>query len=298
MALTRSERGYTSALASVIIWALVPVGTRFFVQRVDPYLFNVIRFAASGVAALPLCLLAKPWRWPASDQLLLLLCAVFAVPGYNIPVALGARTVPAGELGVLIATEPVIITALTLILYRRPIHWRLIAGSLLALLGVMLTSGMLSTSNSVNLWSTLGVLFGAFSWSSYTVLAVRLNRRYGAFGVTGATLVAGTLILLVITLPMVTTVPMPDHRTILMLAGMGLTSSLLGFLLWNYAGTWVPSERLGLFLYLLPVVSVLAGVQFLGEALTASILLGGVLTIAGVYVASRASRPVPVAAVD
>ena len=46
--MTPLERGYASALAAVCIWALVPVGTRFFVLRVDPYVFNVIRFAASG----------------------------------------------------------------------------------------------------------------------------------------------------------------------------------------------------------------------------------------------------------
>lgn len=45
-----SERGYLAALAAVIIWALVPVGTRFFVLRVDPTVFNVIRYAASGAS--------------------------------------------------------------------------------------------------------------------------------------------------------------------------------------------------------------------------------------------------------
>jgi drug/metabolite transporter (DMT)-like permease len=99
VALKPSERGYAAALASVIIWALVPVGTRFFVLRVDPYVFNMIRFAASGCAALPLFVYAKPWAWPGRDRLLLLTCAILAVSGYSIPVALGARTVPTGELG-------------------------------------------------------------------------------------------------------------------------------------------------------------------------------------------------------
>jgi drug/metabolite transporter (DMT)-like permease len=53
-----------AALAAVILWALVPVGTRFFVLRIDPFVFNVIRFATSGTVALPLFLRARPWRWP------------------------------------------------------------------------------------------------------------------------------------------------------------------------------------------------------------------------------------------
>jgi drug/metabolite transporter (DMT)-like permease len=283
------SRGYAAALAAVVIWALVPVGTRFFVLRVDPYVFNVIRFAASGCASLPLFVHARPWRWPRQDKWLLVVCAVLAVPGYNVPVALGARTVPAGELGLLIATEPVMIVAITLLLHRRPIHWRIIGGSILALLGVALTSGV-PAAQSFKWVSTLQVVAGAFSWSCYTVLAVRLNQRYGTFGVTGAIIVVGTVALLAISLPMTDATLWPDRATTLMLSAMGLSSSLLGYLLWNYAGAVVPAERLGLFVYLIPIVSVCAGVQFLEESLTLQILTGGALTVLGVWMASRAGR--------
>jgi drug/metabolite transporter (DMT)-like permease len=79
----------------------------------------------------------------------------------------------------------------------------------------------------------------------------------------------------------------PERVNILVIAAMGLASSLLGFLLWNYAGARVPTERLGLFLYLIPVVSVCVGTQFLDEALSVQMLLGGALIVAGVWIASR-----------
>ena len=230
--------------------------------------------------------------------MLLLACAVLSVPGYNIPVALGARTVPGGELGVLIATEPVMIAALTLLLHHRPIHWRITGGSILAFAGVMLTSGVLSSTETLKWVSTLQVLAGAFSWSCYTVLAVRLNQRHGTFGVTGAILVVGTVVLLALSLPAMHHVVWPDRATTLMLAAMGLSSSLLGFLLWNFACAVVPAERLGLFLYMLPAVSVYAGVQFLTESLTVQVLLGGALIVYGVWFASRPERAVPAAAIE
>jgi drug/metabolite transporter (DMT)-like permease len=278
-----------AALAAVIIWALVPVGTRFFVLRVDPFLFNVIRFAASGSVAVPLFLRARPWRWPASDRILLFWCAVLAVPGYNIPVAVAAQTVPAGRLGLLIATEPVFIVALTLLLKRQRIGWRVWVGSTLALAGVALTSQGPVAPHSFSWISTLQALCGAASWSCYTVLATRLNQKYGTFGVTGAIVVVGTVTLLAISIPMIHAAAMPDAMTITWVAGMGLASSMLGFLLWNYAGARVPAERMGLVLYLIPVVCVIAGTGFLGETLTASIIGGGALTVFGVWVASRSA---------
>jgi drug/metabolite transporter (DMT)-like permease len=287
---SRPQQGMGAALAAVIIWALVPVGTRYFVLQVDPFLFNVIRFAASGGAAVPLFLRARPWRWPAADQRLLLGCAVLAVPGYNIPVALAAQTVPAGQLGLLIATEPAFIVVLTLILTRQRIVGRIWAGSALALAGVALTSPGPLPPHGSGWFSTLQALGGAASWSCYTVLAVRLNRHYGAIGVTGAILALGTVVLLAISFPLMPAIVMPDPATAAFLAGMGLASSLLGFLLWNYAAGRVPAERMGLVLYLIPIVCVLAGVGFLKESLTGRIIAGGALTVFGVWVAARAGR--------
>ena len=71
---------------------------------------------------------------------------------------------------------------------------------------------------------------------------------------------------------------------------MGVASSAVGFVLWNYAGAKLPGERLGPFLYLIPVVSVTAGMQLLGERLTVTIIAGGILTVLGVWIASRAPR--------
>ena len=293
MSFSRSQQGIGAALAAVVVWALVPVATRFFVLRIDPFLFNVIRFAFSGSAAIPLCLRAQPWRWPASDRILLFWCAVLAVPGYNIPVAVAAQTVPASRLGLLIATEPVFIVALTLLLRRQRIGWRVWAGSTLALAGVALTSQGPVAPQGFSWISTLQALCGAASWSCYTVLISRLNQRYGTFGVTGAILVVGTLALLAMSIPMIHATAMPDAVTISLVAGMGLASSLLGFLLWNYAGARVSAERMGLVLYLIPVVCVLAGTGFLGEVMTLPILCGGALTVFGVWVASRPAGIVP-----
>lgn len=283
------RNGTAAALAAVIIWALVPVGTRFFVLRIDPLMFNVVRFAASGAGALPLFLRARPWRWPPADRLLACLCALLAVPGYNVPVALGAQTVPAGEIGLLIATEPVFIVGLTLLIERRPVSRSVLLGSALALIGIVLTSKGTGVPFMASWKSTLEVLAGAFSWSCYTVLAGRLNARHGTFAVTGTILVIGSVALMLISLPMTWGTPWPDSATTSMLAGMGVVSSLIGFLLWNRACATVAPERLGLFLYLIPIVCLIAGTRLLGESLTLTTLMGGVLTIAGIWTASRPS---------
>jgi drug/metabolite transporter (DMT)-like permease len=282
-----SSAAATAALGAALIWGLIPVGTRFFVQRVDPFTFNVVRFAASCAACFPMIVSARPWRWSRADRWLLVLCALLAVPGYNMPVALGAQSLPAAEIGLLIATEPVFIVAFTLVLQRRRIGSRILVGCAVALSGVALVTGVFTTPLSFPWQASLSVLAGAASWSLYTAIATGLNERHGAFGVTGSMVVIGTVGLLGLSWPMMR--GWPNLPTGLALAGMGLASSTVGFLLWNYASARLPAERVGLYLYLIPLVALAGGSLLLGEPLTLTILAGGALTIAGVWIASRTS---------
>jgi drug/metabolite transporter (DMT)-like permease len=275
----------TAALGAVLIWGLIPVGTRFFVQRVDPYTFNVVRFAASCAACLPFFAKARPWRWPRGDRRLLLFCALLAVLGYNMPVAWGAQTLPAAEIGLLIATEPVFIIAFTLALRRRRVSSRILSGCAVALAGVALVTGLFTSPLSFPWRPTLAVLGGAASWSLYTVISGGLNERHGAIGVTGSMVVIGAVCLIGVSWPMMRGWPNPS--TTVALAAMGLASSTLGFFWWNYAAARLPSERIGLFLYLIPIIALAGGTLILGEPLTLAIAAGGALTIAGVWIASR-----------
>lgn len=138
---------------------------------------------------------------------------------------------------------------------------------------------------------TLEVLGGAASWSCYTVLAGELNERHGTFAVTGAILVLGTAALLALSLPLIPAGTWPASKITLELAAMGLASSMIAFLLWNHACGSLPAARVGLTLYLIPIVSVIAGARLLGESITVQVLAGGALTILGVWIASRNARP-------
>jgi drug/metabolite transporter (DMT)-like permease len=279
---TTLGRGFAAGAAAVAIWGLVPVATRYFVLKLDPLSFNIIRFLFTGIAALPMMLVGKPWRWPTSDQTRLLLCAALAVPGFNMPVAFAARTLSAGHLGLLIATEPILIVLFASWLLRRPINLQVLLGAVVAFVGVLITNLHRGVWLPADLTDTALVLVGAASWSCYTVLAGSLARRYGASGATGAILVLGSTILIVASVSAIHTGLFPDARTTAAVGALGLVSSLFGFLLWTRATAFVPPDRLGLLLYALPLVSVLGGAAMLDERVAWPLLIGGSTILLGV----------------
>jgi drug/metabolite transporter (DMT)-like permease len=272
--------GFAPALAAVVIWGLVPVGTRFFVTTTDPLAFNVIRFGASALAALPLAIRAKPWLWRPLDILRLVAGSVLAIPAYNIPVAIAARTVPAGTMGLLIATEPIFILLFSLLLSRAAVRPTAIIGAALAFGGVALTTW--SGWAGVGAGDPAGVglvLLGCACWGLYSVLTAPLVVRYGAAGVASSILVVGGFLLMVGSLRYMGPGAWPGPVVWLELVAMGLMSALLAFLLWNKAAEAMPMSRLGLFLYLIPVVSLIGGEGLLGEQPTFADVCGGVLIL-------------------
>jgi drug/metabolite transporter (DMT)-like permease len=269
----------------VVIWGLVPVATRYFVATTDPLAFNVIRFIASGLGALVFVFPAKPWRWPRGDLVRLVVASVLAIPAYNIPVAIAAKTVSAGVMGLLIATEPVFILIFSVLVGRAGVRPAIVLGAVLAFAGVGLTAADGWSGAAVA--DPMGIaltLFGCAAWALYSVLAAPLVRRHGPWGVAGSILAIGGGGLVAVSLPAMGPHAWPGPMVTVELVALGLVSAFLAFLLWNKAAQVMPVSRLGLFLYLIPVVSLVGGAALLGERLTFATTCGGVLILIGVAV--------------
>jgi drug/metabolite transporter (DMT)-like permease len=64
-----------------------------------------------------------------------------------------------------------------------------------------------------------------------------------------------------------------------------LAGGLGGTMLWNYGTKHLSSTAAGTFLYLIPIVAVVAGALMLDEVVTVHIVAGGILMLAGVAAA-------------
>jgi drug/metabolite transporter (DMT)-like permease len=79
-------------------------------------------------------------------------------------------------------------------------------------------------------------------------------------------------------------------QSFLAIAYVGVFPSILAFLFWNMAVAAVGPSTAGLFLYLMPVITSLLAVTFLGEVIRPYHLIGAALVISGIHVVTRAGR--------
>ena len=276
------------------MWGLAPVATRAAVAHLAPLPLLVLRM---GLAALVLL----PWAVPVIRRLRprslgrLVAAGALGLIGYNLPVTVGLQWLPASTAGLLLATEPVWVMVLGYLFLAergRATAW---AGSAVALGGVAVLAGPAAVTGAGGARALAGaglVLAGTLAFGAYTIVLRPLSREYGAVSATAASTLAGAVPYLAfagtLSGPRLAALPASVWAE---LAFLALGSTAAGMLLWNRAVLAGGTTRVSQLLYLEPLVAVTGALIFLAERVTATMAAGGVLILAGIVTASRATAP-------
>jgi drug/metabolite transporter (DMT)-like permease len=277
-------------LAAVLLWGCAPIGTRDLVgdtrDALAPVPFIGLRYGVATLCFLPFVPGALR-SWSRRDLALGALCGLIGVLGYNLPAAMGNRTVSAGMVGLLNATEPLIIVLLSALRVRQFPRLMTFGAAGIGLVGILLLARAAGPAQGDPQGIAL-VLLAAFDWALYCVIVPPLLARHSALQVSAVTMLFGTLPMLAIGAPglplLVASITLPQWE---ILAALSFGTSVIALVAWNAGAAGLGAEAAGWFLYLLPVVSVSGGAALLAEPLTAAELLGGFLILLSVFLSQR-----------
>jgi drug/metabolite transporter (DMT)-like permease len=206
----------------------------------------------------------------------------------------GFQHVPAGIGGLIYATQPLFIALLAVVMLGEKLTLSVVLGLLLAIVGTVvlvwndLTNAALGQSY---LLGAMLVLLASFAWAFYSIPGKAIFLRYGAVPITAMSTIIATVPMLALASPgTLDTLQAMTMRQWLEVLYLATCSTFVAMLTWTYAAARLPATTTGAFLYLIPVIAVLAGVLILGETVTWSTILGGLCIILGVAVAQFGSR--------
>jgi drug/metabolite transporter (DMT)-like permease len=270
----------------VAVWGITYLFTRDALTVVGPFAYNTVRMLLGG---LTLALLTgRAWKslnrdyaWPA------LLTGVVLFGGYSAQ-AIGQQYTTVAKAAFLTSTYLIYVPLFSaLVLGRRP--------AVTAILGVLLAfSGLvfLSLEGSVfTLTFSRGDIWVASSgigWALYFILLSRYSGQlnimlYATLHVTVAALCSAVAWLLMEPL----TLPLSSGPFWLGILATGLLIIGLGTSIHTWVSRLASPTRIALIATLEPVFAALAG-WFVGEPLTARLLVGGAMILAGVTLAEVA----------
>lgn len=237
-----------------------------------------------------------PWSWralmrerallpkqlPRMALLGLLGCALFP---YLMYVAAGSTS--AMHLGLLQTLLPLMAVVMARLLFGVEIRRAMVVGALLSLFGVALVMAKGDMVMLVRQWPNTGdlvMLAAVACFALYSVLA----GRWGSPLSPSVEMLGQALVATLVLLPVWWLSPAGGPVTPIglgLIAYAGGLASIVAPLLWLRGIGRIGPTRAALYFNLLPVMTAALAIAFLGERLTASLAVGGALTIAGVVIA-------------
>jgi drug/metabolite transporter (DMT)-like permease len=280
------------AIAVSLIWGLSFLSTKVALSALPPMTIAVARFLVAVLVLLPISLAAREdLRLSFRDIPRMAASGLAGVTLYFLCENNGIAKLTASESSLVIATIPVLTMLVDRALFKTRLAARSYIGAVLSFLGVAF---IVAPSLGGGASSPVGFVYmggAAICWVAYALLTRPLSQKYGRLNITFWQSLFG----LVGCLPFAFAESPAlgaslSLAVVLNLLYLGLFCSAAGYLLYIAAMESLGAGRTSVFLNLVPVVSVAGAYLLLGERLGSLTLAGGVVAIAGVYLATSPGR--------
>jgi drug/metabolite transporter (DMT)-like permease len=279
-------------LAIYVIWGSTYLAIRYAVETIPPLYTAGIRHLCAG-SILMVWALAKGLKptW-AQIRASVVIGFFFFLVGHG-SLHWAERVVPSGFASLLIAIEPIFVFLLSSAAERRwRINGMLLTGILLGLVGVALL--VRDSAQAPEHRMTLGsimILVGALSWSVGIIYSRRSHLSGNPLLLSALSLLAGAVMLLGtgtlageakgFSLSQVST------KSWLGLAYLILFGSVIAFTAYNWLLEHYSPTLVATHTYVNPIVAVLLGWAFAGEALTVRVAVAAALVVLAVVLVDR-----------
>ena len=296
--LSAATSPYMLLFLTMLFWSGNAVIGRGIVGIVPPIGLGFWRWTVALVVLLPFGF-GHLWAerhsllkaWPTVTVL-----SVLAVTLFNTFYYLALTSTTAINTTLVSATAPAVIPLVAWIAYRDRFTPRQAMGLGVAAVGVVVVvlRGDLQVAMELGInQGDLLILLSVLVWAIYSILLRRLPAGLHPLALLTATFAVGLLFLVPLYLWELSTGAEMQlgPESFLAIAYVGVFPSILAYLFWNLAVAAVGPSTAGLFLYLMPVITSLLAVTFLGEVIRPYHLIGAALVISGIHVATRGGRP-------
>lgn len=276
--------GHLAALATVLIWGTTFISTKVLLLSFAPLEILFLRFLLGFLALLA----ANPRRLrgtTAKQEGTFAAAGLCGICLYYLLENVALLYTSAANVGVILSAAPFFTAILTRWQGgRQRLGGGFLAGFAVAMAGICLLS-FGGTAMHLNWRGDLLAVAAAFVWACYSLL----SRRISGFGLdtirTTRRVFAYGLVWMLPALPagggLSHAVRLADPVCLANLLFLGLGASALCFVTWNLAVSRLGAVRTSVYIYLVPVVTVVTAALVLGEAVTPVSAAGTALTLAG-----------------
>lgn len=288
-----TRRAWALFVAVSLLWGSSFLLIKVAVDEVSPATLVLSRTLLGALVLLPLALTRGTWGSLRRSAVPLLSLAVADVAAPFLLIAWGEQRISSSLAGILLACDPIFVALLALRFdaSERVHGWRL-AGLAIGIVGVVVLLGLDVSGDGAALAGSGAVLLASFCFAVAALLYKRSFEDAEPIAVVFAMLAVASVLVApaaVASRPPVT----PSPGTAAALLALGVANTGVGFALFYMLIDRAGAGRASLITYATTGVAAVLGIGILGEDFGANTALGLALILAGSWLASGGSLPVP-----
>ncbi len=266
---------------TIVFWASAFVGIRAALPYFQPVQLAAFRYLVASVILIPIAFHYKIKPPKSQDFLAIIFTGFFGFTLYNMVLNFGEKSVTAAS-ACFIVNGGNLVTAIFLKEKITKTAW---AGIIVSMVGVGFISGGESNSFITFNSGALLILVAALSQSAYFIFQKSLLSRYSAFELLCFSIWVGTVLLLPFSSGLSHSILTSSLSSILSVVYLGVFPAVIAYFCWSYVLSKLDASKAAVYLFLVPLVTLLIGYLWLGEIPSCFAILGGGIVILGIIIA-------------
>ena len=279
-----------SLILAAVFWGANYAATKFAALSIPPVSVVAVRFLVAGLLMYAVLRFLEPGsRLARKDVLPMAGLGCLGVAVGQTTFTFGVSMTSAANTGFIFATATVwgLLFGFAIGLERPT--WRGVSGVGLSIVGVGVIFYEGLGLEGTSLVGDLLVLLAAMGFGAYTVLSMRVLGRYSPLAVATYPILFGGPLVVLLSVPFFTGLGWEGVGVgaWAAVAFSAVFATAFAFSAWQTGVSRIGANRVLVYQYLISLTGVASGVVFFGEVLGAEKIVGGAVTLAGVYLARR-----------
>lgn len=288
MSLSKRHIAILALIGAHIIWGAAAPIVKWALQDISPFTLAFLRFVLAAFIILPF--VYRHLKINIKDFPKLFFLAFIGITAHIAFFFFGLEFTSSINVPVISAAAPIVLIIGSVLYLKEKAQKKVIVGTVISLCGVffLILRPFFEEGHDGSILGNFFIALSALCVVFYTLLLKKYKLPYSSLTIVFWTFTIGGLLFapgMITEVALSGTVDALTPRALIAIAYGAILSSALAYFFYNFGVAKLKANEVGVFTYVDPITTILIAIPLLGETITISYVIGGLLVFTGIFIA-------------